>query len=194
MTRSRQTADWGSRAGLAKVIPSSVTVGSGTGSASTTGTVTYSGASSISLDNVFSSTYTSYKIVINNTSTSTNNYMTLKMRTSSDDSGTVYDVQRGRYGGGVGTTVEGTRGSNQTAANLTWDYTDKFSSELLIQNPNVASNTFISSLGQMESFSSTDIQITFVSIRVESTTQYTGFSLIASTGNFTGTVTVYGYN
>jgi hypothetical protein len=34
MTRSRQTADWGSRAGLAKIVPSSVAVGSGTGSAS----------------------------------------------------------------------------------------------------------------------------------------------------------------
>lgn len=180
-------------AGLVQVVPSSVTVGSGSGSANGNGTVTYSGASYVSLDNVFSSTYDSYKIVINNTSTSTNNYMTLKMRTTSDDSGSVYDVQRGRYGGGVGTTVEGTRGSNQTSANLTWDYTDRFSSELLVQNPNVASNTFISSSGQMESYSSTDIQITFVAIRVESTTQYTGFSLIASTGNLTGTVSVYGY-
>ena len=66
MTRSRQTADWGSRAGLAKIVPSSVAVGSGTGSADSLGNVTFSGCSSVALDGVFNSTYDNYKIVLSN--------------------------------------------------------------------------------------------------------------------------------
>jgi hypothetical protein len=65
MTRSRQTADWGSRAGLAKIVPTSVTVGSGSGSASALGTVTFSGCSSVSLNGVFSSAYNNYKVLVN---------------------------------------------------------------------------------------------------------------------------------
>ena len=65
MTRSRQTADWGSRAGLAKIVPSSVAVGSGTGSANSLGTVTFSGASSVSLNGCFSSTYDNYRLMLN---------------------------------------------------------------------------------------------------------------------------------
>ena len=64
MTRSRQTADWGSRAGLAKIVPTSVAVGSGTGSADSLGNVTFSGASSGSLNGCFTSTYDKYKILI----------------------------------------------------------------------------------------------------------------------------------
>ena len=64
MTRSRQTADWGSRAGLAKIVPSSVAVGSGTGSASTTGLVTFTGASSVQLNGVFSTTYENYYVYL----------------------------------------------------------------------------------------------------------------------------------
>jgi hypothetical protein len=66
MTRSRQTADWGSRAGLAKIVPSSVAVGSGTGSSDTTGKVTFSGASTVSLNGVFTSSYRNYKIIVSN--------------------------------------------------------------------------------------------------------------------------------
>ena len=50
------------QSGLIKIIPSSVAVGSGTGSASASGTVTFSGASSVSLNGVFTSTYKNYRI------------------------------------------------------------------------------------------------------------------------------------
>jgi len=49
--------------GTRLIIPSSVAVGSGSGSVSTSGTVTFSGASSVSINDVFSATYDTYQIV-----------------------------------------------------------------------------------------------------------------------------------
>jgi hypothetical protein len=85
LTRSRQTADWGSRAGLAKIVPSSVAVGSGTGSASALGTVTFTGASSIALNTVFSSTYQNYKVIINITTTAADADLILRFRSGVTD-------------------------------------------------------------------------------------------------------------
>jgi hypothetical protein len=91
MTRSRQTADWGSRAGLAKIVPSSVAVGSGSGSASALGTVTFSGASSVSLNGCFSSAYENYRIVINVTSASgTGDRIRFQLRASGTNTATNY--------------------------------------------------------------------------------------------------------
>jgi len=52
--------------GLVKIVPTSVAVGSGSGSASALGIVTFSGASSVSLNGVFSSTYKNYRINFDN--------------------------------------------------------------------------------------------------------------------------------
>jgi len=53
--------------GMKMIVPSSVAVGSGSGSIATQGTVSFSSASSISLNSCFSSTYDSYKIMFTNT-------------------------------------------------------------------------------------------------------------------------------
>lgn len=49
--------------GLKNVVPASVTVASGSATTNSNGSVTFTGATSISLNNVFSSTYQQYKIV-----------------------------------------------------------------------------------------------------------------------------------
>ena len=49
--------------GMKLVVPSSVAVGSGSGSVATQGTVTFSGASSVSINGCFSSTYDNYRIL-----------------------------------------------------------------------------------------------------------------------------------
>lgn len=59
MTKAR---DISSRNGSTLIIPSSVSVGSGSGSVSANGTVTISSASSITFNNIFSATYDSYAI------------------------------------------------------------------------------------------------------------------------------------
>jgi hypothetical protein len=51
--------------GMKMIVPSSVTVGSGSGSVDTNGNVTFSGVSSIILNDCFSSSYQYYKVVMN---------------------------------------------------------------------------------------------------------------------------------
>lgn len=51
------------RAGLVPIIPPSVSVGSGTGSVDATGLVTFTGATAISLNSTFTSTYLNYLLV-----------------------------------------------------------------------------------------------------------------------------------
>jgi hypothetical protein len=56
-------------AGLVQIVPSSVTVASGSGSANGNGAVEFSGCSSISLNGIFSSSYDNYRILISASAT-----------------------------------------------------------------------------------------------------------------------------
>ena len=76
--------------GMKMVVPTSVAVGSGSGSVDTNGAVTFSGASSVSLNDCFSSTYQNYKIVMN-LSAATSNDVQMRLRVSSTDAATNYN-------------------------------------------------------------------------------------------------------
>jgi hypothetical protein len=71
--------------GLIKVVPTSISVGSGSGSVDSNGNVTFSGASSISLNGCFTSTYTNYRIVTRWSSSANGNNLGLKMRSGTTD-------------------------------------------------------------------------------------------------------------
>jgi hypothetical protein len=83
--------------GMKLIVPSSVAVGSGSGSIATQGTVTFSGASSISLNGCFSSTYDNYQIVISIDANSAISDNYLRMRASGTDN----SESQYRYGGNL---------------------------------------------------------------------------------------------
>lgn len=194
MTRSRQTADWGSRAGLAKIVPSSVAVGSGTGSANALGTVTFSGVSSLSLNDVFSSTYANYRINLK-AQTSTEADCNMRMRSSgSDDSSGNYFMQLA--GGADSTNFAGLNSSitywYQGGGGRRWH---TMAADLL--EPNVADNTFMISLsgdrGTNANINANN-RVVMQNNWLTTSTQYTGITFYPSSGTMTGTVTIYGYN
>jgi hypothetical protein len=78
--------------GARLVVPTSVAVGSGSGSVDTSGAVTFSGASSVSLNGCFSSTYQNYRIIVSGgvTSAATGGTITLRMRSGTDNSDASY--------------------------------------------------------------------------------------------------------
>ena len=193
MTRSRQTADWGSRAGLAKIVPSSVAVGSGTGSADSLGTVTFSGVSSISLNDVFSATYTNYRIILTADSSVASVDVNMRMRVSAtDNSSANYVWNRQQVNNGTAETAT-SGGSPATSFNLTpmsgglsgFGVTD-------IVRPFATDNT-----GFSTNYFFYDGASAHASGRVGGittvTTSYTGFTLIMGSGTMTGTISVYGY-
>jgi hypothetical protein len=190
MTRSRQTADWGSRAGLAKIVPSSVAVGSGTGSASTTGLVTVSGCSSVSVNGCFSATYTNYRIVMNIVG-STATDLRFKLRAAgSDNSASYYWLNTGfRDTGGsyqVGTAGDSSASINQIATQLRQQIV------LDICRPFEAQETSITgkSVGQDNT---SGIFLNPYMFHA-SNTSFDGLSLIPSSGTITGSFSIYGYN
>jgi hypothetical protein len=196
MTRSRQTADWGSRAGLAKIVPSSVTVGSGTGSASALGTVTFSGCSSVSLNGVFSSAYNNYKVLVNvNSIDSTGtNIIYLRFGTSgTPNTNTDYSL-KGFY---VDTTAS------------TWLLQDNASAAFITTIPNATGTEMVATLDVLNPFISQYTHFTgtgtggrgYANTRYnaytgqfENTTSFTDFVILPAANNITGTIQIYGYN
>jgi hypothetical protein len=193
MTRSRQTADWGSRAGLAKIVPSSVAVGSGTGSANALGTVTFSGVSSVSLNGCFSSTYDDYKIVIHKDTVSTANGLSTRLRASGTDLSTsVYQF-----------VYIGVRSSNTTQTGFSTG-----ASSLSIGDNTIATGMSVTfdlsnpfrTTGKKNwhtwghwGLASSENTGLFFNAYVDNTTSYDGITFFTSTGTMTGSVSVYGY-
>lgn len=178
--------------GLAKVIPSSVAVGSGTGSTSGNGIVTFSGASSISLNNVFSSSYTNYRLIVFLTPSA---FGTVKLRlraSGTDATGSNYFFQQLRA---YGTTI--------ATSNLTetgWQFGASFNDDAIadykaitceIFRPNEAVNTKY----LFTHFQGSDRpELNNVGGVHTVASAYDGFTIYPSTGTITGTVNVYGYN
>jgi hypothetical protein len=188
MTRSRQTADWGSRAGLAKIVPSSVAVGSGTGSASALGTVTYTGVSSVSLNDVFNSTYTNYRIV-GEFSSSTDQEVFLRLRASGSDLSTsVYRVGLLQLGVGIASALSATANTSYNSLYLSNNGSAQAAGFVAdIVAPNKTQAKFFSSQGTG--------RLGYWSVaQIQDASAYTGFTILCTGGTtMTGTISVYGY-
>jgi len=92
--------------GLRNVAPTSVSVGSGSATTNANGTVSFSGATSVSLNGVFNSTYTNYRLMLNFSAFTANHNMGLRFRTSGvDASGANYF-----YAGNTMSTASGSGG------------------------------------------------------------------------------------
>ena len=174
------------------IVPSSVTVGSGSGSVSTSGAVTFSGASSVSLNDCFNSTYDNYMILYKNTTTSTGIAVTMRYRLSGTDTTTNYGTQR-LYA--QGTTVTANRDGVGTdeiyVANLGATTGSFTGSQINVYSPNLASPTI--SFNSTTMLLDADLYPSFVAGFQNSSTQFTGFTLLANTGTFGGTIRVYGF-
>jgi hypothetical protein len=191
MTRSRQTADWGSRAGLAKIVPSSVAVGSGTGSASALGTVTFSGASSVSLDGVFNSTYDNYRVIFNYTpSASAGTFFYFR-----NGSGNITTSNYFYKGSSLSSVSSGVTWTNDTfgrsATAAVIDFSNANRSSVILD----ISDAFSSSLNKVINIKNSDIYADAKSWNAafQSNASTTGFNFTMGSGTMTGTISVYGY-
>jgi hypothetical protein len=83
MTRARDVA---SKGGMIAIVPSSVSVSSGSASVAANGQVTFTGAVNIMLNNVFSTAYKNYRLVMDVSSASGSQYFTIRFKSG----GTIY--------------------------------------------------------------------------------------------------------
>lgn len=195
--RSRlSTLEAGSLAGLIPVVPASVVVASGSAAVNSLGTVTFTGATVISLNGVFTSRYNNYRIIFDLGAGSTGNGTVLgRFRAAGTDySGAAYDWA-GTLTRGTGTTavtagtaqnyfpITDTGTSNNFIAGAVFDvqlpaFSTRWTRFNILSSANDATSAQSRRLG-----GATTINLAF-----------DGITFIAQAGAYTGTVTVYGYN
>jgi hypothetical protein len=176
--------------GMRLIVPSSISVGSGSGSVDANGAITFSGASSIAINNVFSSTYNNYYITGNLSITGGD--VAMRWRTSSgDDSNSTYSYGLARKDFGGATFTNDTQSTTATSYGVAianpgttqsgfWQY---------VNNPFATART--SAYGLNISSSGYAYYTTH---QFTNTTSFTGLSLIpTSTYTTTGTVRIYGF-
>ena len=182
-----------SQVGLVPIVPTSLTVATGTASADVSGLVTFTGATSVSLNGVFSAAYANYLLKFDYvTSTSTANTIRLRSGTT-DESGSNYAVGRTYQ-------IDNTGGFQHTGLGTGWGTTpttaQKFEADMYLFKPFIAVQTHGYHIGAVAtSVSSGSTLANQVGKQIHQlATSYDGISLIPNAGNFTGTAKIYGYN
>lgn len=174
--------------GLVPIIAPTVNYSGGTATANSLGTITYTGVSSISLNSVFTSAYTSYKIICEHVLSSDTGLM-LRLRTSgTDNTSGVYNNHHAFWGtGGSGSNIIQ---NSTTFGGLFGHRTQRGMYEII--DPQQASRTVATFFGAAENGSGGSEQHTS-SVVHKSNTQFDGFTLYPAGGTFTGTLTVFAY-
>jgi hypothetical protein len=151
----------------------------------------FSAQTSFSVNNVFSSAYRNYKILLNVTAKSGNGAISLRFRTNPTDTDTNYF-----YGSVLPRTnnTSSNSGSGAGAANrieFVFSNLSSCASNIDVFGPNIAGDTnivFTSMGGDFSTYFSTaggGVQA--------SNAVFDGFTIISDVGNITGTIQVYGY-
>jgi len=168
------------------IVPTSVSVGSGTGSVSAVGTVTFSGASSVTINGVFSSTFDNYLLLGGGGAGSTRN--SGKLTLGSTTTGYYYWGVYGRYNSGAvnGEALANTNGWN----NVYQSSTNSSQMRAYLYGPNLTKNTMFDCTS--ESVGTTEYHWRSGGYLADNT-QYTSFTLTADSGTLSGTIQVYGY-
>jgi hypothetical protein len=155
-------------------------------------TTSFSAVIGQNINDVFSSTYDNYRILLDVTGSTS---ITLSMRfrvAGADNTTSNYYYQ---YIQGSSTTVAGARAAASTSWVLDGGLgTERFNYVLDLANPNLATTKSMIELGSQLYSSAAGIKTFFASYGFGAATSFTGFTILASTGNITGTVSVYGYN
>jgi hypothetical protein len=150
----------------------------------------FTAQSSISVDNVFSSSYRNYRFILMISDKSTNSTISCKLRVGGVDTSTNYNTA------GISNRTSGTSvvfgQAGAAAYTIGFGNTNSDTGFVVdVLNPNIADATIFSGNG-FGSDATSFFQISSGSNQTAST-QFDGFSIITSTGTITGTLEVYGY-
>jgi hypothetical protein len=190
-TKAESDSLVGAAPGLKLLVPTSVAVGSGTATIGTSGTVTFSGCSSVSLNGVFTSTYDVYKILI--PAVGDGNSLQFRMRASgTNETGSIYS-----YSNAFITSDSGTQAADKAELGSLIDFREFGNGSVSIEifKPFLSLYTslnWVNTVGRTGgSGRNRTRQGTGI---VGNTTSYDGFSVFLDTGTaLTGTIQVYGY-
>jgi hypothetical protein len=148
---------------------------------------TFTGQSSVSFNNVFTSSYLNYKLVFSITTAVESAAVSLRLRASGTDTTTGYSLVHSYQGNSF--TVGG-RTDNATASVIVLSSNglgfDKYG-ESTIYRPQASAKTAVATFGYNNAVTNN-----WAAGEHPTTTSFDGFTLLASTGNIDGRVRVYG--
>ena len=152
-------------------------------------TTSFSAVASQSINDVFSATYDRYMIQVNATK-STNSNVVIRLRVSgADNTSGNYAYQFLR---GTGSTAS-TNAVNNTFWGLNADDTQNQADTMYLFSPFLTSNTMLQNFS-ISGLGGTSGQFVLTGGRFNDTTSFTGFSVVATNGTITGSVSVFGVN
>lgn len=192
-TTVNQLVDAANRIALIGIVPTSV---AGTGvSVATNGQVSFSAATTVSLNGVFTSTYDNYRIAFNFPSRTVSTSISIRLRQLGVDvTSSNYDFVR-NYATGTTNTVDSSSSSTGVPLDKTVSATQVTNGVLDLFGPALGSTPTTGNVQSMI-LSSSAGSVCQIGIINEGTTPSDGitFYLSGGTGTFNGTVRVYGYN
>jgi hypothetical protein len=177
--------------GIVLLTPSSVDVtgsGSETATINTNGSITFSACATLSLNDVFSSTYDNYLIDMRHLSSASVEYVRFRLRASGSDNSTAssYVYQRLESGS---STVAGSRTTSNEAHSGYTSSSNRSGDTIYIYGPNLAQPTAgrsVNSNGFLGALLG-DVAWTH-----NQSTAYDGFSIYPPSGTLSGLIKVYG--
>jgi hypothetical protein len=151
------------------------------------GSTSFTAATSVPVNNVFTSTYKIYKIYVELALNSSGANGQMRMRSSGTDNTTSnYNLQSFD-------SFSSTTASYSALGQTLWKIFDMeasgSSAEVTLFNPFETAKTYVQSHGL---FKASQPEINLRSGAFNATTSFDGFTFIPSTGNITGTISVYG--
>lgn len=186
MSKARDLA---TRSGLVTVIPGSVTVGSGSASVAANGLITFSGATSISINSAFTSTYRRFLVHFEIQRNASGSDVTFRLRKSGTDSSASVYVQSGWYY--TTSSTFGAYGSG-TQAQQYLGTSFNVNGTMTIHNPMDAT---LRTLNHAETTCGGTTPMFKAHCYHDVADAYDGFTLFETAAStFGGTITIYGYN
>ena len=178
--------------GLVSITPTSISVGSGTATSAGNGQVTFTGVgTNLSLNGVFSATYTNYLVLIEKQTASGTAYLNCRLRSGTTDN------TNGNYDEGIiRVSQAGTVTGQGLNAQTSWifntnDYAYQYIS-LTLFSPFVTSYTGLQT-SYVENDGSTNFYTAVQNGQHQESYSANGLTFLVSGGTVTGKVTVYGY-
>jgi hypothetical protein len=158
-------------------------------------TTSFSGVASQAVNDVFSATYDNYRFILDITDLTSDAIVYMKLRVSATDNSTnYYTMLNGIRSDGSGfTQTENavTTGLFLTSGDAGTDNIYGYTGDLL--KPFLAINTKIAGISHSSTSTGIPASISGGGLHFVATS-YTGINLIASAGNMTGSIKIYGYN
>jgi hypothetical protein len=179
-----------SEMGLSLITPTSIATTGGSGSISATGAVSFTSASAISLNGVFSSSYNNYRINFQPTaSTQADADLYIRGRVSGTDTTTNMASEKiSQYS----TTITGSELSGGVFGIMSSNYAPFGQFSIEFKTPFLPQRTVWNASGSYVTNAGVPYQILVMGY-VDLNTSFDGFTILPGAGNITGTIRVYGY-